>query len=209
MLSFFSQTLELMGLMGPPLMLASVVALALMCERFWFFWRLPLSREEVRRAWREGEAETLEAMRSPLALLARSHLENASASWESRVEATESRLSLWLGKQRGPLTTLRLIAEIAPLLGLTGTVLGLVKVFRVIQASERMVDPSMLAGGIWEALLTTVVGMLICIPVLIGLRVLDGQMARIVAELRDLQGWLRLHSADVAAEQQAVGGARR
>lgn len=59
----------------------------------------------------------------------------------------------------------KLIAAIAPLLGLLGTVLGMVTVFKTI-ASSSSPDPTMLAGGIWEALITTVMGLIVAIPML-------------------------------------------
>lgn len=61
---------------------------------------------------------------------------------------------------------LKLCAAIGPLLGLLGTVLGMVDVFSNLSARS-MPDPSMLAGGIWEALLTTVMGLTLAIPALI------------------------------------------
>lgn len=64
------------------------------------------------------------------------------------------------------LTWLRLISVISPLLGLLGTVLGMVGVFQVI-ASEGNPDSAALAGGIWEAMLTTVMGLTVAIPVLV------------------------------------------
>ncbi len=60
---------------------------------------------------------------------------------------------------------LKFIAAIAPLCGLLGTVLGMVEVFRTI-ADNASPDPTMLAGGIWQALVTTVMGLVIAIPVL-------------------------------------------
>ena len=63
------------------------------------------------------------------------------------------------------MTLLRLISVISPLLGLMGTVLGIVKVFRVI-GTQTAVNPALLATGIWEALITTVIGLTITIPVL-------------------------------------------
>lgn len=64
------------------------------------------------------------------------------------------------------LVWLRLISIISPLLGLLGTVLGMVGVFKVI-AVEQSPDAASLAGGIWEAMLTTVMGLIVAIPVLI------------------------------------------
>ena len=64
------------------------------------------------------------------------------------------------------LTWLRLISVISPLLGLLGTVLGMVGVFQVI-ATEGNPDSASLAGGIWEALLTTIMGLTVAVPVLV------------------------------------------
>jgi biopolymer transport protein ExbB len=61
---------------------------------------------------------------------------------------------------------LRMISVVAPLLGLMGTVLGMVSMFRSL-AVDAQVDASLLAGGIWEALLTTVLGLAVAIPTLI------------------------------------------
>jgi len=63
------------------------------------------------------------------------------------------------------MTLLRLISVISPLLGLLGTVLGISKVFRIISA-QTAADPALLARGIWEALITTIQGLTITIPVL-------------------------------------------
>ncbi len=64
------------------------------------------------------------------------------------------------------LAGLRLISVISPLLGLMGTVLGMVKVFRVV-ASQAHADMALMADGIWEALITTVMGLTVAIPTLI------------------------------------------
>lgn len=64
------------------------------------------------------------------------------------------------------LTWLRLISVISPLLGLLGTVLGMVSVFQVI-ATDGSPDSAVLAGGIWEAMITTVMGLTVAIPVLV------------------------------------------
>lgn len=199
-MSSFFDFFDLLGWMAYPLLATSVVAFSLLGERLWFFGNLRLQGEAVRAAWRRGGLEGLAGKHSPLALLASVHEQNREAPWAVRAELAEARVRIWLGRQRAPLNTLRLIAQIAPLMGLTGTVLGLVKVFRVIQASERMVDPAVLAGGIWEALLTTVVGMFICIPALVGLRVLDRQMERTLEELRSLHAWLRQESLEVSVK---------
>ncbi|MEL7428548.1 MAG: MotA/TolQ/ExbB proton channel family protein [Pseudomonadota bacterium] len=66
--------------------------------------------------------------------------------------------------QRG-FRALEAIAQIAPLLGLFGTVLGMIDAFQALQAAGSSVDPSILAGGIWVALLTTAAGLAVAMPV--------------------------------------------
>jgi biopolymer transport protein ExbB len=70
------------------------------------------------------------------------------------------------GKTHTSLTVLRLISVISPLLGLMGTVLGITRVFREI-SMQAVVDNSILAGGIWEALITTIMGLTVAIPTLV------------------------------------------
>ena len=63
------------------------------------------------------------------------------------------------------LRALEVIATVAPLLGLFGTVLGMIDAFRAMEAAGAQVDPAVLSGGIWQALLTTAVGLGVAIPV--------------------------------------------
>lgn len=76
---------------------------------------------------------------------------------------------------------LSLIADIAPLLGLLGTVTGMVKAFMKIQEFGGKVDASILAGGIWEALITTVAGLSVAIPTMVAYHYLE----RMVSEFSD------------------------
>jgi biopolymer transport protein ExbB len=62
------------------------------------------------------------------------------------------------------LASLAVISQVSPLIGLLGTVMGMVRAFLAVQQSGGEVDPSSLAGGIWEALLTTVFGLCVAIP---------------------------------------------
>lgn len=74
-----------------------------------------------------------------------------------------------LARARSGLRALELIATIAPLLGLLGTVLGMIAAFQTLQATGARADPAALAGGIWEALLTTAAGMAVAIPASVAL----------------------------------------
>lgn len=83
------------------------------------------------------------------------------------------------------LSWLGVIATVAPLLGLTGTVTGMIKAFMVIEKSPT-VNPSMLAGGIWEALITTAAGLLVAIPIHIGHHYLEKRADDIAFVLKEI-----------------------
>jgi biopolymer transport protein ExbB len=77
-------------------------------------------------------------------------------------------------RMRSHLRVLEIISQVAPLLGLLGTILGMIEVFRVLEGAGNVVNPSELAGGIWAALLTTATGLGVAIPVSIALQWFDG-----------------------------------
>lgn len=95
----------------------------------------------------------------------------------------------------GGLSWLSLIATIAPLIGLTGTVTGMIKAFMVI-AESSSVNPSILAGGIWEALITTAAGLLVAIPIHIGHHYLERQADEIAFVMREITMSLYMRRSD-------------
>ena len=87
---------------------------------------------------------------------------------------------------RSHLRTLEVIAALAPLLGLFGTVLGMIEAFRQLEMAGAQVDPSILSGGIWEALLTTAVGLAVAIPTVAVLNVFERTLDRLAHDLESL-----------------------
>lgn len=81
---------------------------------------------------------------------------------------------------------LELVSTTAPLLGLLGTVMGMVSAFARLAEAGSRVDPAMLADGIWEALLTTVGGLLVAIPAMVAYYVLDGIVEKVRTSMRDV-----------------------
>ncbi|MEM9369652.1 MAG: MotA/TolQ/ExbB proton channel family protein [Pseudomonadota bacterium] len=79
-------------------------------------------------------------------------------------EATFCEASERIEALRGWMRPIEVIAALAPLMGLFGTVLGMIEAFAQLEAAGSKVDPAILSGGIWEALLTTAVGMAVAIP---------------------------------------------
>lgn len=80
---------------------------------------------------------------------------------------------------------LEMVATTAPLLGLLGTVIGMVSAFSQLSNAGSRVDPSMLAGGIWEALLTTVGGLIVAIPSVAAYYIIDSFIEKVRTQMKD------------------------
>lgn len=105
---------------------------------------------------------------------------------EARVREELHRLAAgYLESLRAYLRPLEVIASLAPLLGLLGTVLGMIKAFQQLQLGGNNVDPAMLSGGIWEALLTTAVGLAVAIPVVMIVNAFDRALGRLAHDMND------------------------
>jgi biopolymer transport protein ExbB len=97
------------------------------------------------------------------------------------IHATEEELSV-LTRYFQVLVT---IGNIAPMLGLLGTVLGMIKAFQVIQDMGGKVNAAVLAGGIWEAMLTTAFGLFVALPVVVAHNYLTSRVDQYETQLRD------------------------
>jgi biopolymer transport protein ExbB len=134
-------------------------------------------------AQEDGETGSVKGVRGRFAASCRRAMRDMSESHAceeiTRVAKRE------LAEARAGLRAIELIALIAPLLGLLGTVLGMIAAFRTLQESGGA-DPSDLAGGIWEALLTTAAGMAVAIPASIALTWFEGVTDRLRLDLEDI-----------------------
>ena len=90
-----------------------------------------------------------------------------------------------LRELRSLLPALEAIATLSPLLGLLGTVLGMIEAFQAMEAAGSRVDPAVLSSGIWQALLTTAIGLTIAIPALALYNWLDRKVQRVAEWLSD------------------------
>ena len=178
------------GWLMVPIVLCSIAALAIILERLW-----SLQRERIvpdglaARAWewaRTGDLteERIESLRmgSPLgrilaAVLASRHLDRELM--KEYIEEIGRHVAHELERYLNALGT---IAAISPLLGLLGTVIGMIKVFAVITA-QGVGEPRVLAGGISEALITTAAGLSVAIPSLLFHRVLRGRVDAMVVTM--------------------------
>lgn len=94
--------------------------------------------------------------------------ENKTLTNEQKSAEIKTVVIQGLKKVESFLPTLDIIAQISPLLGLLGTVIGMISSFNQLELGGNLVDPSVLAGGIWTALLTTAIGLIVAIPALIS-----------------------------------------
>lgn len=111
---------------------------------------------------------------------------NAALDEAQAREETERFARQRLNEARAGLRALDVIATVAPLLGLLGTVLGMIEAFQALQDSGARADPSALAGGIWEALLTTAAGMAVAIPAALALAWFESVVDGVAADMEDL-----------------------
>lgn len=125
----------------------------------------------------------------------------------ARAEATAQLDAGFAAVGRG-LRVLDLTAQIAPLLGLFGTVLGMISAFRTLQEAGATADPSLLAGGIWVALMTTAVGLCVAMPASVALAWFDSRLIahRLAANVA-LEAGLRGQTGAVATPAQGVAHA--
>ena len=97
------------------------------------------------------------------------------------------------------------VAHLSPLLGLLGTVLGMISAFMRIEEAGSAVDPAVLSGGIWEALLTTAFGLTIAIPSMAAFYILEGEVDRVRATMKDTTLRVLLAAGKVASSVSSSG----
>lgn len=173
----------------------SVLALAITFLKLWQFATVKIySRQFVDEAlahWRAGRSgaalETLGRSPNPIArVMAIAIHGKAKGVSEDTVREEAARIaSAELENLRGYLRGLELIGSLSPLLGLLGTVLGMIEAFQQLAAAGSRVDPSLLSGGIWEALLTTAVGLTVAIPAITVLHGLERAVERLHHGMED------------------------
>ena len=104
---------------------------------------------------------------------------------ESREAEISRIISIEIRNLENYLGGLEVIASISPLLGLFGTVLGMIKAFLNLEKAGSQVDPALLAGGIWEALLTTAFGLAIAIPALAAYHLFENKISNTRDKIND------------------------
>jgi len=161
------------GWLMVPILLCSVIAAAICLERIWSLQRSRITPQNLlTQVWtalrnRELGTDKLAELRasSPLGTVLAAGVANAGRGREVMKEAMEEAAAQVTHDLERYLTTLGVIASIAPLLGLLGTVVGMIQVFNALMI-EGAGNPGVLAGGISTALITTAAGLSVAIPAL-------------------------------------------
>jgi len=192
--------LEFIRLGGPAIWAISALSMIALALVLWKAWRLMLmgawsGGRRARKAvalWSDGDQDaalslvrnrkTCRAVLIHTAMTARQDItldDDAAKAETGRVARN------LIARARDGLRPLELIATIAPLLGLLGTVLGMIAAFQALQEAGSRADPATLAGGIWEALLTTAAGMAVAIPAAMALTWFESVVDRLRLEMED------------------------
>lgn len=180
------------GWMMIPLLISSIIAIGIIAERFWSLQTKRIAPPElITQIWQwlrfnQVNKHRITALQesSQLGQILAAGLINRNSAREitkENIEDVGRHVTLSLEKN---LNTLGTIAAIAPLMGLLGTVIGMIKVFAVI-TTEGVGNPETLAGGISEALITTATGLLVAIPSLIFYRFFRGKINTLVVDMEE------------------------
>ncbi|MDP7539958.1 MAG: MotA/TolQ/ExbB proton channel family protein [Alphaproteobacteria bacterium] len=198
-LGVLASTLDLLAKGGPVMMVllaVSGLAVLIIVAKLLQFARLGLGNlrfvdpamTALGRSEPQAALALLAKRRHPVARVMESAI---TTSTDSRLTAEDrdaeiSRVgSAQIRDLESHLHALEVIANLSPLLGLLGTVIGMIGAFAKLEDAGSKVDPAMLAGGIWEALLTTAFGLVIAIPALAAFYVLEGRVETVRALMKD------------------------
>ncbi len=177
-----------------PILVCSIISITIILERLYHFYRartrVPniLSRiESLLQDARADEALKLcESTSGPIAHILAIGIHIRKRSIEEKEKLIARAGSKIIRQFDRNLGGLAIIGNITPLLGLLGTVTGMIKAFIKIQELGGRVDASVLAGGIWEALITTAAGLSVAIPTLVAYHYFEGRVDNIASQMKDV-----------------------
>ncbi len=173
-----------------PIILASIIAAAIFLERLWTLQqRRVLPAELTEKVWKWVEQRQIQdkhivalQQNSPLGKILAAGLANRHRDRAIIKEAIEDTGRHVVHELERFIGTLGTIASVSPLMGLLGTVVGMIRTFNAIQ-TEGVGDPAALGGGIAEALITTAAGLTVAIPALLGYKYLRGRVDTLVVQI--------------------------
>jgi len=201
------------GIVMVPIILSSIIAAAIFLERLWTLQqRRVLPAELTDKVWKWVEQGQIQdkhiaalQQNSPLGKILAAGLANRDRDRQIMKESIEDTGRHVVHELERFLNALGTIASISPLMGLLGTVLGMIRTFNTLNAGG-VGNPSALAGGIAEALITTAAGLTVAIPALLAYKYLRGRVADLVVAME--KEAIKLVEA-IDSEHPASGAARR
>lgn len=181
------------GVMMIPIFLCSLIAVAVVIERWLFLRKVRINARSFMLQVKSlimrnmvSEAVLLcKRTTAPIAKIAKAGVERIRRPREEIKEAIETAARVEIFQLEKNLGILATISAVAPLLGFLGTVTGMIRAFIQVQNLGGNVDASVLAGGIWEALVTTAAGLIVGIPALIFYNWLQSKVEYFVFEMEE------------------------
>lgn len=178
------------GWLMAPIILCAIIAMGVMLERYWTLQQKRVIPEDLTsRVWGWVEKDALDQKQiqtlhqgSPLGQILAAGLINRNRERVIMKDSIEDTGRHVVHELERYLDTLGTVAAISPLLGLLGTVIGMVKVFTSI-TTQGVGNPTVLAGGIAEALITTAAGLTVAIPAMIGYRYYRSRVDTLVVDM--------------------------
>lgn len=188
---------ELIQKGGPimyPILLCSVIAFAIIIERLYHLYKAKIDTKDfmnnieitIKRNRIAEAIKICDRTPGPIANIVKTGVLKHDRQRQEIREAIEDAAHQEVPRLEKHISLLATIAHISPLLGLLGTVTGMVRAFQIIQeksVSFNPVSPGDLAGGIWEALLTTVAGLIVAIPTVVAYNYLVNRVDEFVLEM--------------------------
>jgi biopolymer transport protein ExbB len=203
------------GLLMWAILACSIIALAVVVDRFMVLRKAKINvpafmvriRGLIKKKDISGAISYCMEEKSPIANIIRKGLKKYNLGHERVKEAIENAGRQEISRLEKGLTVLASVAGIAPLLGFLGTVTGMIQAFMTIEDLKGAANPSDLAGGIWEALLTTAFGLIVGIPALAfynyflsAIKKLVGDMETVANDVVDIVQDTSKSSHDVEEE---------
>jgi len=185
------------GWLMVPILLCSILAAAISVERFWTLQRTRITPKNLlAQVWSSLKADDMDSQKlrdlrsnSPLGQVLAAGIANAKRSRDIMKEAMQEAAGQVSHDLERYLTSLGIIASISPLIGLLGTVVGMIKVFTALML-QGAGNANVLAGGISQALITTAAGLSVAIPALIFHRFFLRRIEELVVTMEQEAGKL-------------------
>jgi biopolymer transport protein ExbB len=177
-----------------PIVLCSIFALSIILEKFWYLHKIKIDTQKflsdildnIKRHQTKEALEICDKTMSPISHILKAGILKYDRTRDQIKESIEDASLYEIPRLEKNLSALATIAHVSPLLGLLGTVTGLVRCFQAIQAKAiglRPISPGDLSVGIWEALLTTVAGLLVAIPAFVVYNYLVSRINNFILEM--------------------------